>query len=98
MVYRTLYSSFGLLFITPTVYGIIMFFEALYIDRLAWVLILLGGYLKSYFSSLPFDVVAQILALTVGMQLFHSQHTYPSSVRKQENTHFSNGMLGCSFL
>lgn len=32
------------------------------------------------------------------MQLFHSQHTYPSSVRKQENTHFSNGMLGCSFL
>lgn len=58
LVYRTLYSSFGLKFITPTVYGIMMFFEALYIDRLAWVLILLGGYLKSHFSFLPYDILA----------------------------------------
>ena len=55
--------------------------DSIYSDRGSLVCLILGQILKSRFTSVSFDLSACMIAATLGILIFHVQHTFEEASR-----------------
>lgn len=82
MTYKILYSAPGLILCIPLVYLNINALDFIQFERFSLILVVVGIYIKSYFTSFWFEFPSLYIALSCGMILFHVQHTFDDCLRE----------------
>jgi hypothetical protein len=93
-----MYSTGGLLLVTPSAYLLINLQDAFHQEPFCLSLFLVGYYFKAHLGSLYVDLLSILIAITFGMVLFHLQHTFPHATRSIQQDYFLNGIQGSSNL